>query len=201
MVSALAASACELVFPLEDKLADAGIPDTQVEPTTAKKIFVTRERFDGNLGGPAGADEKCNAAAAAVELPGTYAAWISTTLENARDRVTRFMGPYELLDGTQIATSFGQLLDGTLEGPIDITEAGTDLQSNGTPSCAGGLGVWTNTAEQGTAIDLDCNGFVSASSSASNAGNASAASAAWTDDPDCRGLPCGVENALYCFEQ
>jgi hypothetical protein len=37
-----------------------------------KRVFVTSAIFDGNLDGAAGADAKCNAAAATANLPGTF---------------------------------------------------------------------------------------------------------------------------------
>src|SRR5207248_2675590 len=42
-----------------------------------KRVFVTSVMYDGNLGGLAGADAKCQARATAASLSGTYKAWLS----------------------------------------------------------------------------------------------------------------------------
>jgi cysteine-rich repeat protein len=52
----------------------------------SKKVFVSSQMYDGNLGGLAGADAKCQALADAANLTGTYMAWIST---NQHDRAWR----------------------------------------------------------------------------------------------------------------
>lgn len=54
--------------------------------TGVKHIFLTKTTYDGNLGGLAGADEKCQAAANAYGVPGSYIAFLgdSTTTFKAR---------------------------------------------------------------------------------------------------------------------
>ena len=100
-----------------------------VEPPPPKIVFVTSQTFNGNLGGLAGADAKCNAAAMAATpspLPGTYTAWLSDSSIDARDRVTQSAGPYVRTDGVRVAESFTDLTDCPagvcLQAPINLDE-------------------------------------------------------------------------------
>jgi hypothetical protein len=62
----------------------------------------------GNLGGLEGADLKCATLAAAADLPGsTWAAYLSTSTANARDRIG--CGPWYNVTGTLIATDVDDL--------------------------------------------------------------------------------------------
>jgi len=113
-----------------------------------KTVFVTSTVYDGNLGGLAGANTKCNLRAQAAELPGTYTAWLSTPNpgfnSNAADRVTRTGGLYQRTDGVVVAKGWSDLTDGTLENSINFNEYGQELVT-GT--------VWTGTQSDGTRFD------------------------------------------------
>jgi hypothetical protein len=105
-----------------------------------KRVFISSQSYEGNLGGLAGADAKCAALASAAELTGTYAAWLSTSSVNA---VSRFApgARYTLVDGTVLASSLADLTDGTLSAAIDLDENGVVTNSR----------AWTGTAPAGTA--------------------------------------------------
>ena len=114
--------------------------------TLVKTVFVTTATFDGNLGGLAGADEKCQAAADASSIvpSGTYRAWLSDSTGSPSTRFQRSTGPYVLPDGTIIAAhGYADLTNGTLNAPIDQTETGG-------PTSPPGTTVWSNTASAGT---------------------------------------------------
>src|SRR5262245_56445509 len=51
------------------------------------RVFTTSLKYPAALGGLTGADAKCNAAAQAAGLPGTYKAWLSDGYTNALTRL------------------------------------------------------------------------------------------------------------------
>ena len=53
---------------------------------TEKRAFVTSQLYNGNMGGLAGADARCQGLADAVGLPGTYRAWLSSATESPSTR-------------------------------------------------------------------------------------------------------------------
>ena len=70
--------------------ADGGLGDVAIivdAPAPANVAFVTSGTFTGNLGGLAGVDAKCNAAALSAGLTGMFVAWLSTPQTNAIDRI------------------------------------------------------------------------------------------------------------------
>lgn len=73
-----------------------------------KTVFVTSATFSGNLGGLTGADDKCQAAAdgpASIVPPGTYIAWLSTSVKDAIDRLPANTSGYFLPSGKKVADS------------------------------------------------------------------------------------------------
>jgi hypothetical protein len=112
--------AIALTNPIQIKCAVvAGFP-----PTNDRTVFVTSTTYDGNLGGLAGADAKCQARASAASLPGTYKAWLSDSTVSAGDRMTHSTGAYKLKNGTVVATNWTDLTDGSLASPISHDEFG-----------------------------------------------------------------------------
>ena len=71
-----------------------------------KTVFITSAKFKGNLGGLAGADDKCQAEAdgpASIVPSGTYLAWLSDGTDSPDTRFTKSSHPYMLPDGTKLA--------------------------------------------------------------------------------------------------
>ena len=178
--------------PLEGPNLDGfGCP---VAPT--KTVFVTSEVYTGNLGGLAGADQKCNALATTAGLSGTFMAWLSTAGESPSTRFTRSAIPYALVDGTVIADDWGDLVDGALQNAITQTDLG------GVPPSSA---AWTNTRSNGvpifnSALAADCDQFeLSVPTLMSWVGQVGSVRAGWSD----RGssLSCDYAVSLYCFEQ
>lgn len=189
--------------PLEGPNLDGfGCP---VVPT--KTVFVTSESYTGNLGGLAGADQKCNALATTAGLSGTYMAWLSVAPEDPSTRFTRSTVPYALTDGTVIAGDWDDLVGpegDRLEAPISIDEAGYQRDTF----------VWTNTEYDGERIlgesSLTCSGFTESTSQfpavvgwSLGKVKGNSVEGAWTfRELTSTGPPdCNYPAALYCFEQ
>jgi hypothetical protein len=106
-----------------------------------------------------------------------------------RDRILD--GEYQLLDGTVIANVKNDLLDGSLDAPINMDETGTTL--------LGAFEVWTGTDVDGTG-DLGpgtCTVWTTNSNAIrGQSGTANATDTTWTDNLS---ETCDVFNRLYCF--
>lgn len=157
------------------------------------RIFITSTRYDGNLGGLAGADAKCQARADAANLGGTWKAWLSDSTTSASSRLIKDTGPYKLLNGTVIANGWDDLADGTIQNPININEF--NQPASGTS--------WTHTNEYGGIFGTltPCNNWTSVGGDYTYdlIGNYLKTDKEWTAWPS--GTYCNVPQTLYCFEQ
>lgn len=170
-------------------------PETQ-EPT-GKVVFVTSAKVDGAYfnGNPAIADAFCQQAADAGTVPaGTYAAFVSFAGVDAMDRIPN--GPYYLADGTPVAASMNDLLDGTLLHAINLDADGAFVWPTS---------VWTGTRSDGT-FDPGQNQCVNWTSSQAadrgSAGNTGATDASWVRDSisEYQGYWCDDLKPIYCFQ-
>ncbi len=115
-------------------------------------VFVSSAAYDGNLGGLAGADAKCQALAGVARLPGTYKAFLSDSTTSASARLSRPGGAYKLVDGTVVAADSAAFFSSTHASPFLLDEKGiatggevwTGSNFSGTGS--GGCGDWTSTS-------------------------------------------------------
>ena len=162
--------------------------------TGFKRVFVSSTAYSANLGGLAGADEKCQALADAASLGGNYKAWLSDNASSPSTTFVQATVPYILVDGTPIADDWADLTDGELANLLNKTEWG------GSPPRELAA-VWTDTTGAGGAVSgsLDCSGWTSDASAMATVG-------LWT-------IPVGWslftsffdcdEGAfpIYCFEQ
>lgn len=180
-----------------DDQFDACDEDCRVARRT---VFVTSGTWTGNLGGVAGADEKCGAAAADAQLDGPFRAWLSTEEDStAKNRIgDDFEGVYELVDGTRVAVGWTGLTTKDLEHSIDKDEHG---------ALVNGTSVWTNTTELGeSATVIPGMGHCGEWSTNSNlgdinkpiVGNSSMIGSEWTKSPVTQS--CGTSRHLYCFQ-
>jgi len=96
------------------------------------------------LGGLKGADKICQDLATSAGLPGKYMAWLSNETTSPATRFSQSTLPYVLVDGTQIATDWKDLTDGSLAAPITVDE---NLQTSY------GKVVWSNTKADGSQYD------------------------------------------------
>ena len=167
-----------------------------VEP---KLVFVTAGIFLGAFGGLAGADATCQAVAVAAGLGGDFMAWLSDADSTPTIRFTTLpLGPYHMLDGRIVATNFSDLLDGTINANINITELGDVLFGD-----IFGISVWTGTKADGTSNPPFCEGRAGAWTSSQagkfgSVGSTLQSIGSWTEAGF---LFCGFGQHLYCFEQ
>ena len=161
-----------------------------------KTVFVTSAKFNSNLGGLTGADEKCQAEAdapASIVPSGTYLAWLSDGTDSPDTRFAKSSHPYMLPDGTNIAEDFTDLTDGSILHKINIDPTGKTL----------GLQLfWTGTNADGTThqLHVTCYGWTADTFPGSHgmAGSTIQTSTLWS----ARYLnPCRNSNRLACFQQ
>ena len=117
-------------------------------------VFASSEYYDGFLQGISGGNQKCNALASNAGFTGNFKAWLSDSTQNAKDGINE--GIYYLDDSanTIIADNKDDLLDSTIDNPINKDEFGNTLSTY--------LEVWTGTNEDGTwagSNNLDCNSW------------------------------------------
>nr|MBP9084595.1 hypothetical protein [Kofleriaceae bacterium] len=150
-------SACHVVFHEggqdaasdNDAVVDAVVVDTPTAPVNI--IFVTGLAFTGNLGGRAGADQKCRDAANAAGLGGTFVAVLGDSgagidpLATSRISMARGWGRP---DGKPVVDKAADLVTGKQWYPITLDQAGTDLGSTAT--------YWSGSMASG-ATGTDCN--------------------------------------------
>ena len=171
--------------------------------------FITGNLANGNLltiatglgfGGSDGvlaADYICQNEADTAGLSGTWMAWISgpSADNNApADRFTQSNDPYVLTDGTQIASDWTDLIDGTLSNAINV-------EADGSSSTAGNNQVWTNVNTNGTTQGTNhCNDWTSASGALNGRrGLRTQTGTSWTNSGN---RTCDSANRkLYCFDQ
>jgi hypothetical protein len=156
-----------------------------------KRIFVSFQTFAGNLGGLAGADQKCQTAATAAALGGTWLAWLSTSTVNAIDRVTSD-SPYFLVNKT--TKVFNNKANWTTQPLVAISMA----EDGSTISGSTVFGVWTGTLAGGTSsgsTNLDW----TATSGSGTYGFLNQRDTTWTQAGTFPG-PGGAVFRLYCYE-
>ena len=154
-------------------------------------VFVTKERYQGNLGGLGGlaeADAICQETAKAAGLTGTdWTAWLSDSTGNAIDRIPD--GQYRLLDDTQVADDKADLTDGFLKAAINLNEGG-QVQPGF---------VWTGTEGNGNGTLNNCNAWTDNSSAfGGDRGLTEVIDSQWTQ-LIAAPAQCSEKYHLYCF--
>ena len=161
-----------------------------------KVVFATSKVFSGDLGGIVGADDQCNTLAmeAGLANAGAFLAWLSDDKTSPAARMTPAKGRYLLLDGTVVADSWTDLIDGTLDAPIRIDEKGAWIADDATPY------AWTGTTAAGQPVDAKSCGawHIGTKSAMGRRGALGATSAAWTSQSDAE---CTIPARLLCIEQ
>lgn len=163
-----------------------------------KRMFETRQRFNGNLvaavgdgaviGGLAAGDALCNRAAGDAGLGGTWTAWLSDSTVNAIDRI-QGDGPWYRLDGALVFPDKAALAGNPLV-ELFVTENCTISD----------LAVWTGTLANGTKSPNTCDDWTSSAADVHGlCGYANTlTSNKWSEGTT--PLCYGAYN-LYCFEQ
>jgi hypothetical protein len=173
----------------------SGSTSVGIDPDVTR-VFVTSSDYNGNTGGLAGADALCQDSADAAGIGGTWVAYLSDTGTNASTRIGA--GPYVRLDGSTVATSLADLVDGSIAVPINLDEYGNTRSTwvktgsswdgtRGTNTSTNGLCTnWTN----GCGVCYG-NHFYS------NSGRSYETNRNWAD---VGWLFCSQASAIYCFE-
>lgn len=174
--------------------------EAQGEAATAKRIFITKATYDGDLAGAggkatglAGADALCEQAAASAELGGTWKAWLSDSTTDAIDRIddaspwynvdrSAILFPNKATLGTKPYDTFG---------PILLDETGGTVGSSAL--------AWTGTQGGGRAADYVCNDWTSASTSVYGEYFTATSATLWNDGSFFK--ECFFSHALVCIEQ
>ncbi len=158
-------------------------------------MFNTSTSWNGNLGGIGGAKAKCQARASAAGLGGTWDAWVSNNTSNPASRFIKSTTRYARLDGQEVAQTWADLIDGTIDVPININEFG-DMSPQ--------ADIWTGTSENGTSLNEDCSGWTASGGFLviGYEGRNNAINFNWSARSTCSTRPnCSTMQRLYCFEQ
>lgn len=184
-------------------------------PAGAKIVFVTRTTFRGNLGGLAGADRLCEAAAGAGSLPGRFKAWLSTNEWDSVRRAAVYVhaaerfasnGPWYLPGVNErgrrlLVFSNAAALRSAPLIPIERTELGSNTGIS--PS---GRNVFTGTQATGLSLPImafdqpqgTCGNWTNGANATAVIGSVYAQGGGWTARSDSGS--CGSDLSLYCFE-
>lgn len=193
--------------------ADAGPTDAPADAPdmSPRLVFVTSTAHSGALGGLAGADAICQMRAQAAGLPGMYKAWLADASQSPATRMTRSLGPYQLVTSAVIAQGWNDLTDGNLAARIDRTETGVQLGGVGCGGpgpvchfvCEGGE-AWSNVDGAGNhrATVGDCAGWTDGGGPGvtGTAGNVGKTNVMWTAG-SCTSIGCSSALPLFCIQQ
>lgn len=171
-----------------------------------KYVFLSSTKHTGDLtasspimttNGLDAGDAICQGLADAADLPGTYAAWLSSATVAVADTLP--LDPanddlYILVDGTVIAQGFADVLDG-IDNPIQIDEDGNLVPPFGNDSF-----VWTGSYETGQPqTDAVCSDWTDGTSGSGGViGEYLATNEYWSR---ISGRSCEQQFRLYCFER
>lgn len=155
-----------------------------------RNVFVTLGVFQGNFGGIDAANAACADDATLKGLPGDYKAWLSQDTKTPLSLFdTSFTGFYVLAGSTTaVAHGWEDLVDGSLDHPIDVDASGVKVTV--------ALGVWTGTGPTG-ALDSTCGAMWTDATMMATAGMLDRQDEGWTASGM---LGCAMELRLYCIE-
>ena len=157
-------------------------------------VFVTSTLLNGNLGGVAGADAKCQALADASSnsrVKGhAFLAWVSTAATSPATRFVHGTKPYSLPNKLIIAFSWSDLVSGGLRAGIGVDENGMDRDAL----------AWTGTrSENGMLSTTTCSDWTSPSFITKGVtGNVGGNGNGWSSASE---TTCVTSARLYCFEK
>lgn len=190
-------------------------PPAPPAPPRTRIVFVTSERFTANLGGLAGADAKCQAAAegAGVARGGkTFKALLGDKTTSVYDRFTKD-GTFVGVDGLTLATDFDDLFlpeqefQTKFRSTIDVTTIWWGVLHVREPIATESDGstwffhaVRTGTTFGARSAGDDCLGYTTGEDRGENV---AAGSTGFQDENWFTGdtLDCDDRARLYCFEQ
>ena len=191
---------------------DVGVPGPQGEPgmdglegpqgeqgpagtgvsNSPKTAFVTSEDFNGDLGGIAGADAKCQNAADSAGLGGAWKAWVAIddlTVPAARSAFSAF--GHETIEGRPLGGTNYDLFPLEILSRLDVDENGQAVVGNPT--------VWTGIDSRGRPAHSCVDWTSNSNLDDGTAGLTTGTSTNWTEAFGTIG--CSDVRHLYCFEQ
>jgi hypothetical protein len=161
------------------------------------RVFVTSQLFEGNLGGLAGADQKCQALADAATLGGEFRAWLSDANTPITARFQPSQGRYVRVDGVVIANNSSELeLSSTLRDAISVDETGALVPASVTPNTS--PYAWTGQGAEPNGNVSYCADWTSSNVEVSGLIGNFTRTDAWQK----LGVAadCAIDLHLYCFE-
>ena len=157
------------------------------------RVFVTSTKYDGNLGGLAGGDARCQARADAEGLGGTWLAWLGDGTDGPATRFVHSDAPYRVVGGGVAAENWADLIDGTIAAPFDHDETGTALPATDD------MIVFTAVFHTGgNPTPVNCEAWTTNAATLVPTGLASATDTGWTVFAPHN---CDEMHHIYCFEQ
>jgi hypothetical protein len=174
-------------------------------------VFTTKAVFDGDLGGLAGADAKCNTYAKAAGLSGTFRAWLSDSGTDAISRVPEG-GPWRILDSdgrqSDVAFESKDAWTGYPKVSIVNTEFGKTLSELSSSTTTEIPYTWTGTELGGKQKGCHCLDWTSSKNYNSDcpsgeyggvigSRHAREGDEGWTD---LASNPCDARSALLCYQ-
>jgi hypothetical protein len=161
--------------------------------TGMNRVFVTSTKHDGMLGGLVGGDAFCQELADGEGLGGTWMAWLGDGTDGPATRFNQSTTPYRLVSGETVAQDWADLIDGTIEVPLNHDETGEELPSSDD------MIVFTAVFHTGgNPTPVNCMGWTDASDNLVPTGLATATDTGWTVTAP---HLCSETHHFYCFEQ
>jgi hypothetical protein len=152
-----------------------------------KIAFVSTDDEPGAANGFVYPDEACMSAAKAAGLVGNFAAWLSVSDVDAKNRIPD--GEYRLVDGTIVAFDKSDLTDGTLRSKLNRDAFGNVVSAS----------VWTGTNNSGNRDGSSyCNNWVSIQSDMSSSVGSTESLTQWSQSST---SSCDNYYRFFCFEQ
>jgi len=198
-------------------IALLSLADATSSNAATRRAFITSTAGNGNLSGWADAggetgvaagDAICQAHAAALEPPGTFRAWLSSSTDDAYCRIHGLggkrasncgqaelpvaAGPWVRTDGLPFGEEISTLLPptGAIYYPLRFDEDGA--------LSAATSRVWTATDSDGSSESPNCDDWSSSSDAVfSRVGSGDFGTNGWTSTGQ---SPCNLERPLFCFE-
>ncbi len=166
-----------------DKVVVVPLFDSGPQIST-KLLFATIQTWNGNLGGLAGADAKCNSEAILRGFSGTFQALLGSSSDFPLRRSAHSNSRYVSTSNALLKSDFHDMFSSSgLDNIVLATrQAWTGLNPNGSPSLHHCLD-WTYSG-------ADHSGWIGATDSVGDDG--------WIDQ---EGLQCDEQLSLYCLEQ
>lgn len=166
------------------------------------RVFITKERVTGNVGGLTGADEICERAAHSAGLQGRWKAWLSDSRTSASDRLYHSPVRYALVNGETVAYNWRDLT--TVKPNWDYLRHAIDVNQFGELMEVSNVMTGTNTSGGTFYGDprlfcMDYHGCFNKAGFCHTAfGTSSVKDSDWTFTEQ---EGCSEKYHLYCFEQ